>query len=91
MCESLTDGNQLFHAGIASFAFTSIIFILMRMSFRYGGGGYSNGYSGSNGYGSYGGGGGSYGGDRMSGLGAGLRTQDWGRSLTLKAYHFLAY
>ncbi|KAK5271119.1 ATP-dependent RNA helicase dbp2, partial [Exophiala xenobiotica] len=50
-------------------------------------GGYSNGYSGSNGYsngggGGYGGsngysGGGGGGGDKMSNLGAGLKTQHW--------------
>jgi hypothetical protein len=48
------------------------------------GGGYggSNGYSGGGGYGSYGGGGGGFGGpggDRMSNLGAGLKTQNWGK------------
>jgi hypothetical protein len=52
---------------------------------RFSGG---NGYSGGGG-GGYGGGGGSYGGsgggfggggDRMSNLGAGLKTQDWGKS-----------
>ena len=65
---------------------------LTRSSFRGGGysGGGSNGYSNghSGGYGSYGGGGGSYGGgsygggsgDRMSNLGAGLKTQHWGKS-----------
>jgi ATP-dependent RNA helicase DDX5/DBP2 len=50
-----------------------------------GGNGYSNGGGGGGGYGggSYGGGGGGgfggAGGDRMSNLGAGLKTQDWGR------------
>ncbi|EED20566.1 RNA helicase (Dbp), putative [Talaromyces stipitatus ATCC 10500] len=42
-----------------------------------GGGGYSNGHGGSNGYSNGGGYGGSGGGDRMSALGAGLKTQDW--------------
>jgi hypothetical protein len=46
----------------------------------YGGGG-SNGYSGGGGYGSGSYGGGGAGGDRMSNLGAGLKTQSWGMSL----------
>lgn len=50
----------------------------------YGGGGYGggNGYSGG-GEGGYGGGyGGGFGGDKMSNLGAGLRTQQWGEFLS---------
>ena len=46
----------------------------------YGGGyGSSNGYGGSNGYSGGYGGGGFGGGDKMSSLGAGLKTQHWGK------------
>lgn len=63
---------------------------------RYGGGsngysgggsnGYSNGYGGStNGYGGGSGFGGGAGGDKMSNLGANLKTQHWGKSCAIPA------
>ncbi|BGP20325.1 ATP-dependent RNA helicase dbp2 [Rhodosporidiobolus nylandii] len=51
----------------------------------YGGGGYGGGGYGGGGGGGYGGGGGGFGGgDRMSGLGAGLRAQNWDPSTLTK-------
>ena len=51
-------------------------------------GGSTNGYSGGGGYGggSFGGG---AGGDRMSNLGAGLKTQHWGKQMSGKTYTIL--
>ena len=80
-CFRVTCKATLSSAAFSTFVFLKFLAKSISNSNGYSGGGYggSNGYSG--GGGGYGGGGG----DKMSNLGAGLKTQTWGRSLWIPA------